>query len=89
MTIRYLDLPDYLALAVAVTGLDIKTVMASVKVDLVDSALHAPSASFAGEEFYLDFCDRAGVLLVRLARNHPLLDTRKFALGHPVAVVKR
>jgi len=50
VTIRYPDLPDYLAVAAAVTGLDIKIVMASVKVELADSALHAPSASFDGEE---------------------------------------
>ncbi len=79
MTIRYPDLPDYLAVASAVTGLDIKIVMASVKADLADSALHAPGASFGGEEFYPDFCDKAGVLLVRLARNHPLLDGNKRA----------
>ncbi|HUY06337.1 MAG TPA: hypothetical protein VMU99_03640 [Acidimicrobiales bacterium] len=48
--------------------------MASVKVDLADSVLHAPNASFGGEEFHPDFCDKAGVLVVRLARNHELLD---------------
>lgn len=79
MTLRCPDLSDYLAIAAEVTGLDIKVLTASTKLDLVDSALHAPSASFGGEEFYPDFCDKAGVLLVRLAKNHPLLDGNKRA----------
>jgi prophage maintenance system killer protein len=37
---------------------------------LADSALHALSASFGGEEFYREFCDKAAVLMVRLAKNH-------------------
>ena len=45
--------------------------------DLADSALHAPSAEFGGEEFYPDFVDKAAVLLVRLAKNHPLPDGNK------------
>jgi prophage maintenance system killer protein len=32
-----------------------------------------------GEEFYPDFCDKAAVLLVRLAKNHHLLDGNKRA----------
>ncbi|MHB8330414.1 MAG: type II toxin-antitoxin system death-on-curing family toxin, partial [Acidimicrobiales bacterium] len=35
--------------------------------------------SFSDEEFYPDFCDKAAVLLVRLAKNHPLLDGNKRA----------
>ena len=46
---------------------------------MADSALHAPSASFAGEEFYPDFVDKAAVLIVRLAKNHPLPDGNKRA----------
>jgi hypothetical protein len=30
----------------------------ATKFDLVESALHAPSASFSDEEFYPDFCTR-------------------------------
>jgi hypothetical protein len=40
--------------------------------DLADSALHAPAAGFGDEDFYPDFVDKSAVLLVRLARNHPL-----------------
>ena len=79
MTIEYPDLADYLAIAAAVTGVDLKTLANATKLDLADSALHAPSASFGGDEFYPDFCDKAAVLLVRLAKNHPLLDGNKRA----------
>jgi death on curing protein len=37
------------------------------RLDLADSALHAPSASFAGNEFYPDLIDKAAVLTCRLA----------------------
>jgi death-on-curing protein len=77
--VEYPDLADYLAIAAGVTGTDLKTIINATKLDLADSALHAPSASFGGEEFYSDSCDKAAVLLVRLAKNHPLLDGNKRA----------
>ncbi len=42
-----------------------------------ESALHAPAASFGGVEFYPNVIDKAAVLCVRLARNHPLPDGNK------------
>lgn len=77
MSVRYLALDDYTAIAVEVTGHQVDTVVKAAKTDLADSALHAPSASFAGKEFYPDFVDKAAVLVVRLAKNHPLLDGNK------------
>lgn len=47
--------------------------------DLADSALHAPAAGFGDTEFYPDFVDKAAVLIVRLAKNHPLPDGTKRA----------
>jgi death-on-curing protein len=44
---------------------------------LADSALHAPAAGFEGIELYPDVIDKAAVLCVRLARNHPLPDGNK------------
>ncbi|HVA06864.1 MAG TPA: Fic family protein [Acidimicrobiales bacterium] len=79
MTVRYLQLDDYLAVAAEVTGQQVETVVNAAKTDLADSALHAPSASFAGQEFYPDFVDKAAVLVVRLAKNHPLPDGNKRA----------
>ena len=79
MTIEYPDLADYLAIAAAVTGLDDTTVMKVTNLDLAHSALHAPAAGFGDNDFYTDFVDKAAVLIVRLARNHPLPDGSKRA----------
>jgi len=79
VSVEYLDLADYLAIAAAVTGLELQTVMNITNVDLADSALHAPAAGFDDDDFYPDFVDKAAVLLVRLARNHPLPDGNKRA----------
>jgi death-on-curing protein len=79
VSVEYLDLADYLAIAAEVTGLDIDTVIKVTNVDLADSALHAPSAGFGATDFYPDFIDKAAVLVVRLAKNHPLPDGNKRA----------
>lgn len=79
MTTEYLDLADYVAIAAAVTGLDLQTVINITNIDLADSALHAPAAGFGDDDFYPDFVDKAAVLIVRLARNHPLPDGNKRA----------
>ena len=79
MSVRYLTLDDYIAIAVEVTGQEVETLVNAASTNLADSALHAPLASFAGEEFYPDFVDKAAVLLVRLAKNHPLPDGNKRA----------
>ena len=77
MTVDYLDLADYVAIAAEVTSLDTATVMKVANLDLADSALHAPAAGFGETEFYPDFVDKAAVLIVRLAKNHPLPDGNK------------
>lgn len=79
MTVEYIDLADYLAIAAAVTGLDVEVVMGVADLGLADSALHAPAAGFGDTEFYPDFVEKAAVLIVRLARNHPLPDGNKRA----------
>lgn len=79
MSVVYLDLVDYLAVAAEVTGLDVATLTRVTKLDLADSALHAPAAEFGGTEFYPEFVDKAAVLIVRLAKNHPLPDGNKRA----------
>ena len=47
--------------------------------DLADSAPHAPAAGFGDDDFYPEFVDKAALLIVRLARNHPLPDGNKRA----------
>jgi death-on-curing protein len=79
VSIEYLDLADYIAIAQAVTGLDLQTVMNVTNHDLADSALHAPAAGVGDTDFYPEFVDKAAVLVVRLARNHPLPDGNKRA----------
>ncbi len=77
MTIEYLDLADYVSIAAEVTGLDNETLMKVTRLDLADSALHAPAAGYDDTDFYPNFVDKASVLIVRLARNYPLPDGNK------------
>jgi len=86
---RYLALDDYTAIAVAVTGQQVATLVNATNTDLADSALHAPSAGFGGGEFYPDFVDKAAVLVVRLAKNHPLPDRNKRAAWASLRVFSR
>jgi death-on-curing protein len=79
VSVEYPDLADYLAIAEAVTGVDAATLVRVTKLELARSALHAPAASFDGQEFHPDFVEKAAVLLVRLAKNHPLPDGNKRA----------
>jgi hypothetical protein len=79
VSIHYVELADYLAIAAEITELDINTLIRVTKVDLAESALHAPAAGFGETEFYPDFIDKAAVLVVRLAKNHPLPDGNKRA----------
>jgi death-on-curing protein len=79
VSVRYVELADYLAIAAEITGLETPTLIRVTKVDLAESALHAPAAGFGETEFYPDFIDKAAVLIVRLAKNHPLPDGNKRA----------
>jgi death-on-curing protein len=79
VSVRYVELADYLAISAEITGLDTPTLIRATKVDLAESALHAPAAGFGETEFYPDFIDKAAVLIVRLAKNHPLPDGNKRA----------
>jgi death-on-curing protein len=79
VSVRYVELADYLAISAEITGFDTPTLIRVTKVDLAESALHAPAAGFGETEFYPDFIDKAAVLIVRLAKNHPLPDGNKRA----------
>ncbi len=67
MSVEYLDLADYIAIAAEVTGLDIATIMKVASLALADSALHAPAAGF----------DQDGVA------DAPLQCTHRFFAGLP------
>ena len=84
--IRYISLAEYFWLAERVTGVDAETLSKVSRIELAESALHAPQASFGGEEFYPDLVDKAAVLTCRLAWNHPLLDGNKRAAWASLAL---
>jgi len=75
--VRYLSLAEALVIAEAVTGIDSATLAKGSRVGLLDSALHSPQAAFGGHELIPAFIDKAAVLAVRIARNHPLPDGNK------------
>jgi death on curing protein len=75
--VRYLTLAETLAIAEAVTGIDTTTLAKVSRLELLDSALHAPQAGFGEEDFYPSIEQKAAVLAVRIARNHPLPDGNK------------
>jgi death-on-curing protein len=74
---RYLTLAEFLWLAEQVTRIRAEVLATSSRVDLADSALHAPQASFGGQDFYPDLIDKASVLACHLAWNHSLPDGNK------------
>ena len=74
MNVEYPDLSDDPAVATAVTGTEPVSLLRCMVLDLADSALRAPAGSWGEGDFYPDFVDKAAVLVVRLAKNHPLLD---------------
>ena len=76
---RYISLAEFVWLAEQVTGLDSSVITNASRIDLADSALHAPAADFGDEDFYPDLHDKAAVLTCRLAWNHPLPDGNKRA----------
>ncbi len=76
---RYLSLAEYLWLAEQVTGFAANELAHASRIDLADSALHAPQAGFGKDDFYPDPYDKAAILCWRLARNHPLPDGNKRA----------
>lgn len=63
---------ETLVIAEAVTGVDAAILAKASRLDLLDSALHAPQAGFGEEDFYPAPEQKAAVLAVRIARNHPL-----------------
>jgi death on curing protein len=89
VSVHYVGLADYLAIAAEITGLDTPTLIRVTKVDLAESALHAPAAGFGETEVYPDFIDKAAVFIVRLAKNHPLPDGNKRAAWGSTTPVHR
>lgn len=74
---RYLSLAEALVLAEGVTGIEAQTLVLASRIELLDSALHAPQAGFGDVEFYPTLVEKAAVLCARIALNHPLPDGNK------------
>ena len=52
---RYISLAEYFWLAEQVTGLEAAVLVKAARVDLADSALHAPQAGFCDEVLVCSF----------------------------------
>jgi death-on-curing protein len=76
---HYLSLGEFFTLAEIVTGINAETLLKVSRVELADSALHAPQAGFGDDDFYPDLIDKAAVLACRISWNHPLPDGNKRA----------
>lgn len=77
MAWNYLDLADFLLIAEAVLDISAEQLLKASRIDLAESALHAPAAEFGGVEFYTDLATKTAVLTSRIIRNHPLPDGNK------------
>lgn len=77
MIITYITLDEFLYIAERVLGVEAETLKKGARIDLADSALHAPTAGFGDDDFYPDLTDKAAVLCARLAWNHALPDGNK------------
>jgi death on curing protein len=73
---RFISLSEFFWLAEQVTGIDAE-VLSTSSVNLAESALHAPEASFGRQDFYPDLIEKAAVLACHIAWNHPLPDGNK------------
>lgn len=73
----YPTLTEALVIAAATVGIDAKTLRLISRIDLLDSALFAPQATFDGIDLYEDFHTKAAVLCRSVALNHALLDGNK------------
>jgi death-on-curing protein len=73
------SLEDYADLAAYLLGTSRKAVLALPRIGLAESALHAPFASFGGENAYPTLVEQAAILLQHLVKNHPLPDANKRA----------
>jgi death-on-curing protein len=72
--VRFLTLAEALVIAEAVTGISPRTLRSAARMELLDSALHAPRAGFDDDDFHPSPSAKAAVLCVRLARNHQVRD---------------
>jgi death on curing protein len=73
----YLDLAAFLLIAEAVLEIPAEDLARAGRLELAESALHAPGAEFGGVGFYPDLARKIAVLAFRLIGNYPLPDGNK------------
>jgi death-on-curing protein len=72
-----IGMEDFLLAAEAVLGIDAGRLTKITNIPLAESALAAPFAGIADQQFYEHPVQRAAVLASRIIRNHPLPDGNK------------
>jgi death-on-curing protein len=83
--IRYVTLAEYFWLAEQVTGIGTTTLVTAARVDLADSALQSPQASFGGEEFYPSASRREQARRLGLTRLVRRSQRWRLGSGPPIA----
>ncbi len=74
---NYLGLGDIVLIASKVLRIEPEVLLRTSRIDMADSAVHAPGASFDGVEFHPGLMRKIAVLGYRLVRNHPFPDGNK------------
>lgn len=77
MAFEHLDLADFLLVAEAVLDIPAEDLAHAARLELAESALHVPAATFGGVEFYPDLARKTAVLAAQLINDHPLPDGNK------------
>jgi death-on-curing protein len=75
--VNYLGLGDIVLIASKVLCIEPEVLLRTSRINVADSAVHAPAASFDGVEFHPGLARKVAVLGYRLVRNHPFLDGNK------------
>jgi death-on-curing protein len=81
---RYLSLAESWYLAEHVTNINAATLIKSSRVELADSAHHAPQAGFGDTDFYPDLYDTSAALARRIACVGGVSIMRAPVPGEPV-----
>jgi death-on-curing protein len=74
---NYLGLGDVIFIASKVLRIEPEVLLRASRINVAESAVHAPGASFDGVEFHPSLTRKIAVLGYRLVRNHPFVDGNK------------
>jgi death on curing protein len=74
---RRLTLGELLEIAAAILDVDSHELARAARLDLAESALHAPNAGFGDTELYETLPEKAAILCSRIVKDHPFPDGNK------------